>query len=176
MVQVKGKFNRAAAAAHFLLLLLIVVIFFPGKKETESPGCFLCGMIVIECIYLFHAARKRKKCRAYSEILSIVWGVMLLWELLVTKLDLLHPVLVPSLENIFAVFAEDWKTMLIGIGASLRILFLGVFAGLFLGTLLGLVCGWCKKLREVFYPIANVLAPIPSIVFAPYIIALMPTF
>ena len=27
-----------------------------------------------------------------------------------------------------------------------------------------------KRLKEVFYPIANVLAPIPSIVFAPYVI------
>lgn len=28
----------------------------------------------------------------------------------------------------------------------------------------------------MFYPIANVLAPIPSVVFAPYVIALMPSF
>jgi len=29
-----------------------------------------------------------------------------------------------------------------------------------------LICGWITRLRKLFHPIANVLAPIPSIVFA----------
>ncbi len=176
MVQMKKSDNVSVVISQILLLFLIVIVFLPGKKQTDNPVYFLWGIAVIEGIYLFHMNRQKGKRFAFSAILSILWSVLLLWEILVTKLDLLHPVLVPALENVFAVFVQDWKTMLAGIFSSLQILFLGVLAGLSLGTLFGLVCGWCKKLREVFYPIANVFAPIPSIVFAPYIIALMPTF
>ena len=101
---------------------------------------------------------------------------MLVWEVLVSKLDLCHPVLAPALENIFAVFSEDHLEMGRGILSSLEILLIGVVVGLALGTLLGLICGWHQRLKEVFFPIAGVLAPIPSIVFAPYVIAIMPTF
>lgn len=48
--------------------------------------------------------------------------------------------------------------------------------GTSLGMCLGLPVGWIPRIREIFYPIANVLAPIPPVVFAPYLIALMPTF
>lgn len=176
MVSIKKNRNIPLVTAHFLMLLLIAVIFLPGQKQTEAPVYFLCAIAIIEGIYLFHTNRNKNKCGAYSVILSILWGGMLIWEILVTKLNLMHPVLMPALENIFAVFAQDWKIMLVGVYSSLQVLFLGILAGLALGTLLGLVCGWNKKLREVSYPIANVLAPIPSIVFAPYIIAVMPTF
>lgn len=176
MVPVKRTLHIPAAAAHLLLLLLIVIILLPGQKQTEAPIYFLCGIVIIEGIYLFHISRHKNKCSAYSVIVSILWSGMLIWEILVTKLDLMHPVLMPAMENIFAVFVQDWKIMLIGVYSSLQILILGIAAGLTLGTLLGLVCGWSIKLRDVFYPIANVLAPIPSIVFAPYIIAIMPTF
>ena len=176
MVSVKKNRNIPLVTVHFLMLLLIAVIFLPGRKQTEDPVYFLCGIVIIEGIYLFQTNRHKNKCGAYSVILSILWSGMLIWEILVTKLNLMHPVLMPALENIFAVFAQDWKIMLVGVYSSLQVLFLGILAGLALGTLLGLVCGWNKKLREVSYPIANVLAPIPSIVFAPYIIAVMPTF
>ena len=39
-----------------------------------------------------------------------------------------------------------------------------------------LICGWIRRLRDIFHPIASVLAPIPPTVFAPYVVALMPTF
>ncbi len=84
--------------------------------------------------------------------------------------------LVPALENVFDMFRTDWMEMLQGILNSLELLLAGVLIGLALGTMLGLICGWKQKLKEVFYPIANVLAPIPSVVFAPYVIAIMPTF
>ena len=51
----------------------------------------------------------------------------------------------------------------------------GVLFGIGFGVGLGLPVGWIPACG-IFYPIANVLTPIPPVVFAPYLIALMPTF
>lgn len=170
------KGNLSVILCHVLLAALIVTVLVPGEKKTEGFGAMFCAIALMEGAYLFRAVRHREKVSSASDTMSILWALMLVWEILVSKLDLCHPVLVPALENIFAVFKEDYLEMGVGILSSLEILLIGVVIGLTLGTLLGLICGWNQRLKEVFYPIANVLAPIPSIVFAPYVIAIMPTF
>lgn len=37
----------------------------------------------------------------------------------------------------------------------------GYILGMALGVVFGVICGWVPRLREMFYPIANVLAPFP---------------
>ena len=170
------KNNASVLVCHLLLALLVILVFLPAQKQTESISAMLAFISLVEMLYIFKTARHKDKVSSLSDILSIIWAVMIIWETLVTKLDLCHPVLVPAPENVFSVFTEDYIEMLRGILSSMELLLIGVFLGLTFGTLLGLVCGWHKRLKEVFFPIANVLAPIPSIVFAPYVIAIMPTF
>ena len=45
-----------------------------------------------------------------------------------------------------------------------------------LGVFLGLFTGWIPRLREAVVPIANVISPIPPLVYTPYVVAVMPTF
>lgn len=170
------KINYSVLISHMLLVALVVCILLPGQKKIEENTSFLLAIAIVEAYYLYYIKRFPMKLDSGSRIVSILWGLFLIWEIAVTKLNLCHPVLVPALENIFHVFRTDWREMLWGVVNSLELLVLGVFIGLALGTLLGLICGWNVKLKEVFFPIANVLAPIPSIVFAPYVIAIMPTF
>jgi len=170
------KLNYSVLTCHVLLAALLVTILLPGEKDVESPTALLAGIGLIEGYYLYRLYRYPEKRSSASDILTILWALFLVWEIAVTKLNLCHPVLVPALENIFDVFRTDWLEMLWGVFNSLQLLFIGVIVGLVLGTLLGLICGWNQRLKEVFFPIANVLAPIPSIVFAPYVIAIMPTF
>lgn len=162
--------------SHLLLAALLVTILLSGAKNVESPVSFFAALALMEGYYVYRLVRFPEKRGSASDIVSMLWVLFLIWEIAVTKLDLCHPVLVPALENIFDVFRTDWSVMLWGVFNSLQLLFIGVIVGLVLGTLLGLVCGWHQRLKEVFFPIANVLAPIPSIVFAPYVIAIMPTF
>lgn len=170
------KINVSMVACHILLIALVVMIFLPGEKKTEGPESLLVAMLLMESYYIYRIIRYPEKRAAASDIMSILWGLMLAWEICVTKLDLMHPVLVPALENIFTVFRNDYLIMAVGVLSSLEILFIGVAVGLALGTFLGLFFGWNDRLRHIFGPIANVLAPIPSVVFAPYVIAIMPTF
>lgn len=171
-----NKKQLSIAVSHLLLSLLIICVLLPGKKDTAGPQAMLAAMALMEGIYLCRIVRYREKRGSASGVVSILWGLLLVWDILVTKLDLCHPVLAPAPENVFHVFRSDCLEMAEGVLSSLELLAVGVICGLVLGTLLGLICGWYRGLKEVFYPIANVLAPIPSIVFAPYVIAIMPTF
>ena len=88
----------------------------------------------------------------------------------------MHPVLYPAPENVFYVYRTQYATILLNILSSMELLAVSIFIGVVLGVVLGVTVGWIPVLSDVFYPIANVLAPIPSVVYAPYIIAIMPSF
>lgn len=169
----KQKHKKALYLSHLLLVVLIITLFIPGKREAASPFSFLGAILLCELIgVVYH----QKKKGVSFEILTIIWVILLIWEILVSKANLLHPVLFPAPENVFRVFTTQYPVLFDGIFSSLRLLAGGVFVGLSLGSLAGLICGWNKSLGQICVPIARVLAPIPSIVYAPYLIVLMPTF
>jgi NitT/TauT family transport system permease protein len=169
-------FSKSFFIAHILMAALIILIHIPGQKSVEDPKAFFAGIVVIELIYLYQLVRKRKSPLALSDIMIILWSILLLWEISTTQLNLMHPVLVPSPENVFHVFATQYDVLLLGVLSSMELLLVGVLFGIGFGVGLGLPVGWIPRLRDIFYPIANVLTPIPPVVFAPYLIALMPTF
>lgn len=175
----KKLFNLPFVIAHILLIALVFLVLLPGGKAVQSPAALLVSIGLIEALYLYKLIRayyKGSSLQAPSDIVLLVWGFLLLWELIVTQLNLMHPVLFPSPEDVFHVFATQYKTLLAGVVSSLQLLLTGLILGLSFGVLLGLPVGWILRLRNIFYPVANVLAPIPPVVFAPYLIAIMPTF
>ena len=91
-------------------------------------------------------------------------------------LSVTNPVLVPCPENVFDTFRLRWKSMLLNVAYSMELLSIGFLTGMILAVLLGLVVGWIPRLRSFAYPIANVMAPIPAIVFSPYLVSIMPSF
>lgn len=163
--------------AHVLLACLIaVVVWVPNLKKVQDYQAFLVALGVVECLYAGNVARNSAKRQAATDLVMIVWGLLLVWEVLTSKWNVMHPVLVPAPENVFYVFAEQYKILSLNVVSSLELLLTGFVLGLSLGVFSGLVVGWTPRLRGVFFPVAQVLTPIPPIVYAPYIIALMPTF
>jgi len=172
-------FNKSFIIAHISLLVLLILIFIPGLKHTQPATALVAGICVMECFYLYqlHKSHKlEKELYVPSNIITIIWIFMIIWEILVTKLNCMHPVLFPSIENVFYVFQSQYKTILINIFSTMELLAISIIIGVVLGVVLGVTVGWIPTLRDVLYPIANVLAPIPSIVYAPYIICIMPSF
>ena len=172
--------NKSFVIAQILLIaLLSVILFVPSQRNVEDPAALLAAIALMEIMYLFQLMRGRKKGKAnpaLSDIMSLIWLFLLVWEIFVTKLNRMQPVLFPAAEDVFNVFRTQYPRLLGNVVSSLQLLFVGVFSGIALGGGLGLPMGWFPRLRAICYPIANVLAPIPSVVFAPYLIALMPTF
>ena len=173
------KFKKQIFNVHLILIALIILISLPGKKSVQSYDALLIGIGIIEMFYLYHlflAYKKEKPSEASSDIMVIILIFLFIWEILTTKLNLMHPVLIPAPEDVFNVFINQYKTLLEGVVYSLKLLLIGFFFGLTLGVSLGLIVGWVPRLKGIFYPIANVITPIPPVVFAPYLIAIMPTF
>ena len=93
-----------------------------------------------------------------------------------TRLGRGHIILVPTPEAVFSVFYTMRERMILGVFSSLSLLLIGFGVSLPLGVALGLVAGWNSRLRDTVVPIARVLSPIPAIIYAPYLIAIMPSF
>ncbi len=162
-------------ADHLVLLLLIVLLFHQGARQVAAPWAFLVFCLLVEGFFLwryFCGGRQTAPCW----IVLLVWLLLLAWELFATQYNLAHPVLIPSPENVFYVFYGEWRQLLAGLLSSTQLLLIGFAVALSLGVGLGLLTGWVKGLREVLYPIAYVISPIPPVVYAPYLIALAPTF
>lgn len=168
--------TKSFLLAHFIFFLLVVSLFLPGEKKVEAPWSFLAAILLMEAFFLFRMARKKNRLPSNGDLAALLYFGLLLWEVLTSKMNLLHPVLCPAPENVFHVFSTQYKVLLGGVVSSMELLILGFGLGISLGVLLGLVAGWVPRLRQSCFPIAQVLTPIPPVIYAPYLIALMPTF
>lgn len=170
------KNNRVFILSHVPLLILVYIcVFVPKQRLTvRDPWSMLTAVCIIELLFLVLYFRRKKKSTA--DIVTFVWVVILAWELCTSVLDIAHPVLVPCPENVFDTFREQSEELLLNVLYSTELLGIGFVLGMLLAVVLGLVVGWIPRLRDFAYPIANVMAPIPAIVFSPYLVALMPSF
>jgi NitT/TauT family transport system permease protein len=161
--------------ANILFVVLLVVIAIPGKVKPATSVPFYVTTVLIELLYFWRFfSNDRKPSSNY--IVIVVWLLLIVWEIASTDLKVTHPVLIPVPENVFNVFPKLWDELLKNVYSSLTLLFAGFFSALIAGNILGLFAGWMPKVRDTVYPIARVLAPVPAIVFAPYLIMLMPSF
>lgn len=173
--------NRRFFLTQMLLLALVaIVVAMPNAKVlsvTYYP--LLIALAIMDVIYLALIVAKAKRgieSTGPNDIIVFVWVLIILWELASTKLALTPNVIVPTPEEVFNVFATSYDTLWESVVSSTTLLMVGYLGGLFFGVVLGIICGWVPRLREMFYPIANVMAPIPPTVFAPYLVVLLPTF
>ncbi len=173
--------NRRFFLTQMLLLALVaIVVAMPNAKVlsvTYYP--LLIALAIMDIIYLALIVAKAKRgieSTGPNDIIVFVWVLIILWELASTKLALTPNVIVPTPEEVFNVFATSYDTLWESVVSSTTLLMVGYLGGIFFGVVLGIICGWVPRLREMFYPIANVMAPIPPTVFAPYLVVLLPTF
>lgn len=172
----RGKFLTASfVVATALFAALLVVIAVPGKVHPTTNVPFYGAVVVIELLFIWRYLANGCK-RSMCHIATVVWLLFIVWELASTDLKLTHPVLVPNPENVFAVFPKNWDELLLNVASSMTLLAEGFLTSLIAANIIGMFVGWCPKVRETVYPIAHVLAPVPAIVFAPYLILLMPSF
>lgn len=161
-----------------LLLNLYATLFVEGKREVETNTAYIIVLIGIWLIYVLKIIlKKENKQKKYpGDIITGVYALMLILEILTRITDSINKTLFPCLEDVAQVFVKDWQMMLINIGSSMKILLIGYSIALVLGNLLGLIVGYNERLRQAFFPVAKVISPIPAMVYTPYLIALLPSF
>jgi NitT/TauT family transport system permease protein len=158
-----------------LYVCLIAITFIPGKRQTESSFLFIFAMSLIWLFYLYQAIKAEGKKYIYDISLT-TYIFFIVWELVTRIFDSIPKVLFPAPANVFYIFYLDYKFMLEGMISSLFLLFVGFSAALLAGNLLGLFVGYNPRLRESLLPAARIISPIPPMIYAPYLIAIMPSF
>lgn len=163
------------AIANALFVALIAAILVPGKVMVRTSVPFIVAAVVIEALFVWRYLandRKSSTCR----IAIVVWVLLIAWEVASTDLGVTHPVLVPNPENVFAVFPKLYDELALNVASSLSLFAQGFLTSLVAATVIGMFVGWMPRIRETVFPIAHVLAPIPTIVLAPYLVMLLPSF
>jgi len=187
---VKPSFIVASA----LFLLTLVAIYVPGnvmadffraitfgaidqKGGTSPPTSipFYVAVIIVWVLFMWRYIAGGKK-RSTCNIASVVFLLFIVWEIVSTDLRMTHPVLIPLPENVFNVFPKFQNELIRNVVSSMTLLLQGFLTSLVAATIIGLFVGWLPKVRETVFPIAKVLAPIPAIVFTPYLVMLLHSF
>ena len=161
--------------ANVLFIATIVAIAIPGKVTPKMTEPFYVAVVIMEALFLWRYLAGGKK-RSTCNIASVVWILFIAWEVAATDLKVTHPVLVPIPENVFAVFANIPEELARNVISSMTLLAQGFLTSLVAATIIGLFVGWLPKVRETVFPIAKVLAPVPAIVFTPYLVMLLHSF
>lgn len=124
-------------------------------------------------ILLFRPKRMRFSTFLWPILLTFI---VLFWHLMTDVWQIADRVLVPSPRAVFNVFINDWKWMLEGAIASISRLLIAFLVAIPSAVYLGVWAGWTPFVRQLLYPPARVLSPIPPIIYSPFLVALLPSF
>jgi NitT/TauT family transport system permease protein len=161
---------------NLLFTAAIAVAFVPTDFPMDSPWAYVTVLFFFEISFIVSAIRKKKKFINLVDLHSIIFCFFLLWDLGSKVFKVLHYTLFPPPENVFYIFTQDYPQMIAGFFHSMYLITTSVGIGMGLGVLLGLFIGWYQRLREAFSPVITMIASVPALVYAPYIVAIAPTF
>jgi NitT/TauT family transport system permease protein len=163
----------------FVVLTAVAALYLPGKMhlrfKIHTPVNFIVTTLIAWGYFQVKASNAAKRVAA-EDVATIVLGFLLLWELVVTKLDLLPYVFVPAPENVFFVYTSDYRMILSGFLRSIFLLTTGFAASIIAGVGLGIAVGWIPRLRNAVFPIAKAISTVPALIYSPYLVVMMPTF
>lgn len=172
----KGKYVTVSfVLANLMFIATIAAILIPGKTVVRTSVPFIVACCIIEALFIWRYSVNGHK-RSSCHILVMVWILFIIWEVMATDLKMVHPVLFPIPENVFNVFPRLQGELTRNVQSSMMLLLQGFLTSLIAANIIGLFVGWLPRVRETIYPIAHVLAPVPAIVFTPYLVMILPSF
>lgn len=173
--------QRILNLPNLFFILIFVSFLFPSKYAVEmrsglkAPVVFAIILIFIEVLFHINFTNPKKR-RASLDITAFVFGFCLLWEILVSKLNVFPYIFVPAPENVFTVFISDWKKILIGFVNSMILIIIGMITSGVSSVLLGTLIGWNERLTKAVYPIVKAISTVPALIYTPYVVLIVPTF
>ncbi|MFP3091572.1 ABC transporter permease subunit [Treponema sp. TIM-1] len=168
--------NRIFNLANLLFIATAASAFIPADFQLNPPWAYLVVLVFFEISFIVAILRGKKKLINLVDLYCIIFSFFLLWDLGSKVFKVLHYTLFPPPENVFYIFTQDYPQMITGFFHSMYLILVSVGIGMGLGVILGLFIGWYQRLREAFSPVITVIASVPALVYAPYIVAISPTF
>lgn len=173
--------KRILNIANLLFLLIWGASFLPSRYAQEMRiglndfKAFGVALILIEIVFLLLNGTEKSN-RSQRDIVGFVYFFLLIWEVGVSRFNLLPYAFVPAPENVFYVFHDDYLNILEGFKSSMVLILLGVCSALFFAVILGTLVGWVPRLTNAIYPIVKAISTVPPLIYTSYIVLIMPTF
>ena len=167
--------------ANLFFILIFLCFLFPSKYATgmriglKSPLVFAVVLVLIEIRFIL-SLRKSSKSRASKDIMTFVFAFLLVWEVVVSRLNLLPYIFIPAPENVFEVFVSDTATIVQGFFSSMFLILVGMTSALIVAIISGTFVGWSERLTKFIYPLAKAISTVPALIYTPYVVLILPTF
>ena len=175
-MSIKERFFRVS---HLLFIIFVLAeLLLPAHSRRPQLTGYALGFaaaVDILLILISAVSRDKKRITMFNDLGTVIFAVLLIWELLTAKFNVVKPVLFPPLGILVHQFIEDIPEIANNIVSSLGIILEGYLLGL-LGIPAGLFLATDKRISAVSGHVAGFLGAIPPIVYIPYGIALLPTF
>jgi NitT/TauT family transport system permease protein len=174
--------SKAWVAAEGLSLaaLLTVNLLMPTVQEVEdlpyriavSLGlAFLAGAIVVS---IFNE-KARSRLYHHAQFVFALALVLIAWDLVTEKSDLLPLPFFPSAAQILQVIVEDYEKLLISTAYSLRLLVVGFAIGTVSGLATGIFLGWYRQWGYWVFPTVKIMSVIPATAWIPVAMIVFPS-
>lgn len=173
--------KRILNIPNLLFIIIWAVSFLPSRYAEEMKSglkdfkAFGAVIILIEIVFIIRNGAE-KRHQQQKDIVGFIYAFFLVWELFISRLNVLPYVFLPAPENVFYVFVEDYKTIFDGFLSSMYLLIVGMLLALVFAVILGTLIGWEKRLTNAVYPIVKAVSTVPPLIFTPYVVLIMPTF
>ncbi len=124
---------------------------------------------------------KAKKSKWKYTLISIcsVFTVLLIWYVCINVLHLKAETVFPGPVSVLKTFiqkfytaAPDGATLLVHLGASLKVALLGYFLGVLFAVPVGILMAWSKWADRLIRPLFDLIRPIPGLAWIPMFILL----
>ena len=162
----------AALALHEVL----PNIYPEGYESHAYPAALialLCLWIVLDLVSI-----PSRQLRAVMIKDSWLFGALVcffaLWDWATLKTGMLELPLMTSPDAVFEVLVNENTAMLLYLGQSCQLLFIGLFFGALFGLISGLLMGWFKAVDYWMSPIVWIFGPMPGAVMLPIVVLIMP--
>ncbi|MBR2132383.1 MAG: ABC transporter permease subunit [Oscillospiraceae bacterium] len=150
----------------------------PNGRPNPNPAAYLVMLIVLIAFYLLAGAvagvRYRMGSKGLYEKLrygapryAALFVLLAVYDYLTIKTGVLTQPFVPCLNSVLNAAWIDRAIILESTLHTLRLLFIGYFAGVGLGLVTGITCGYSPKVRYWIDPIIKFLGPIPTSTWIP---------
>ena len=173
--------KRVINVANVLFVLIWAASLLPSRYAVEMKiglkdfKAFDAVLLIIEAIFIISNGLEKRN-RAQRDIVGFIYAFLFIWEVGVSRLNLLPFAFVPAPENVFYVFIEDYINILEGFRSSMILIILGVFLALFFAVILGTLVGWVPRLTNAIFPVVKAISTVPPLIYTSYIVLIMPTF
>ncbi len=163
----------AALAIHVLVPNVYPEDYVPTIYGPVLTVCLVAYLALAVASAFFEPLRQRLV--RWSWFLMAIVVLLEGLDILTLKTGICQLPYVPSPDRVLSTMISDSEELLEGIGSSMGLLWSGVAIGMVAGTVSGLLMGWSRFCDYWIMGLLRVIGPIPSAVWLPLAMILMPT-